>query len=179
MRCGALVLPLPIDPMTQANTNRQPSDDDRAMQLIAIPAEHLGATWALIAPFAEKIAARFPDEWPVATIAEAAAARDLQLWLVWDANAKRPLGCVGTRIIAKPSGKRILDIAWMAGEDRKRWMSLLAIIEDHARDEGCASVSFVGRRGWAPDLPGYRVKRLAAYEKELNHVAKSGHRRAA
>ena len=26
----------------------------------------------------------------------------------------------GTRIIAKPSAKRILDIAWMTGEDRKR-----------------------------------------------------------
>ena len=149
------------------------------MQLIAIPADHLTTIWAMVAPFAEKIAARFPDEWPVAIIAEAAAAQDLQLWLVWDDTAKKPLGCVGTRIIVKPSGKRILDIAWMAGDERKRWMRLLEILEDYARAEGCAAVSFVGRRGWAPDLPDYRVKRLAAYEKELNHVTESSHRRAA
>lgn len=149
------------------------------MQLVPIPSEKLVEAWPTIAPFAEQIASRFPDEWPVAVIAEAANARELQLWVVWDEKERKVHGVVGTRIITKASGKRVLDLAWMAGEGRERWMSLLSVLEDYGRHEGCVAIEFVGRWGWQPDLPSYQVKRLAAYEKDLSQVARSDRRHAA
>ena len=143
------------------------------MQLVPLPPDRLAEVWHRVQPFAEKIEQRFKDEWPARVILEAAHARELQLWLVWDETKKDARGVVGTRIIAKASGKRVLDIAWMAGEGRKDWMGLLPILEAYAADEGCVSIGFLGRWGWQPDLPGYSVKRLASYEKDLAQWART------
>lgn len=137
------------------------------MQLVALPPDRIADAWRHIVQFAKQIAHRFPDEWPVRVIQEAAGARELQLWVIWDEAEQKAWGCVGTRIITKPSGLKVLDIAWMAGSKRERWMHLLPVLEAYGKAEGCDVVSFAGRFGWGPDLPGYRVKRMAIYEKQL------------
>lgn len=153
MRCGAAFV-----------------DDDPPMQLVPIPGTQLQSAWWAIAPFAEQMAERFPNEWPVPVIASAAAANELQLWSMWDEEAQQPLGCVGTRVIIKASGRRVLDIAWCAGDDRGRWLALLPVLEAHALKQGCEAVEFLGRRGWGPDLPDYRCRVMAAYSKDLTDV---------
>ena len=140
------------------------------MQLYAIPPDRLPEFWTLIEPFAQKIENRFPNEWPVYTIHEATEAKELQLWMIADEDTRKVSGVVGTRIITKASGKKVLDIAWMAGENREEWMHLLPKIEAFGADEGCEAIGFTGRWGWAPDLPDYQVEKLAHYEKALTEA---------
>lgn len=137
------------------------------MQLVPIPRENLSDAWQFIQPFAEQIAGRFPEEWPVPVILAAAGAEELLLWIIWDEHSRKPFGCVATRVITKASGKRVLDIAWTAGEQRNLWLPLLSTLEQWARDHGCEGVEFLGRWGWSPDLPDYRCQKMAVFKKDL------------
>lgn len=136
------------------------------MRLAYIPPEHVPQAWAVIAPFAEQIAGRFEDDWPVPIIAEAAAAGDLQLRLIGEDGAS-PIACVGTRIAVKASGKRVFEIAWVAGRDRRKWLHLKPELEAIGARHGCAESKITGRWGWKDDLPDYECDKLAIYTKEL------------
>lgn len=138
------------------------------MKLVPIPKENLPDVWNRIAPYAAQIEQRFPEEWPSQVIAMAAASGELVLWIIWDEQKQHPYGCVATRIITKASQKRVLDIAWTAGEQRELWLSLLPELEEWAEAQGCQGIEFLGRWGWGPDLPDYSRQKMAVYKKELS-----------
>lgn len=140
----------------------------RGMQLVALPKETLPDMWPNVVRFVEKIAARFPDEWSVPVIAAACANQQMLLWLIWDEANKRPLGCIGTKFGIRASKKKVLDISWVAGDDRNEWSALISVLEDYAKQNGCDQVEFVGRLGWAKSFPDYRMEKQALFVKELN-----------
>lgn len=81
-----------------------------------------------------------------------------QLWLGWngttiEAAAVTQLVLIGTRKIC------IVVAAGAApgNHDRARWPSLMAGIEQFARDEGCRAVRIIGRKGWQRILADYRA----------------------
>lgn len=139
------------------------------MQLIALFDDAWAAAWETIAPFAQKMAERFPDDWPMRVIVEAAAEKSLLLWAAWDEDAKKVRALVGTRIVQKPNGELWLDIPLMGADDeRDLWLPLIGKIEEYARASGCTKVCFEGREGWAKRLPDYRVyRRFAVLQKDL------------
>lgn len=137
--------------------------------LIAIPLRDLAHFWPLVLPFAEQMAQRFPDDWPAAEILRQAEVGTLQLWLAIDPASRTPLAAAGTRIGDKPSGRRVMAIAWLAGRDRRRWLPLLAELEACARLNRCAAIEIEpqSRAGWQRALPGYRARPTVHLSKEL------------
>jgi hypothetical protein len=61
---------------------------------------------------------------------------------------------------------RVCVITACAGHEMSRWLPLIAGIENYARDEGCARVRILGRKGWLRVLDGYRAKYIIL-DKEL------------
>jgi hypothetical protein len=95
------------------------------------------------------------------------------LWIVWD--GEKILAAVVTAI-SIANGRKLCTIVAcgapspsrkrgrvMVGE---RWLHLLDGIEAYARDEGCAAMVIVGRRGWERVLPQWR-RRAVILERSL------------
>jgi hypothetical protein len=129
-----------------------------AIAVMPIPREQIGALWPALLPFAEKLAARFPDDWPVAELHRQATEGELVLWLAYDSAALTPLALMGTDLFTHPSGRRSLRVRMTAGEDHSRWARVAErVAEDHARANGCARIEMDDARdGWARALPDYR-----------------------
>lgn len=53
-----------------------------------------------------------------------------------------------------------------AGNDRKRWVHFIALLENYARNEGCKAMTIHARKGWMRVLPDYRLSRVIL-KKEL------------
>ena len=139
------------------------------MMLAPVAPHEVEKAWTKVQPFAAQIESRFKEDWPQRVTYEAALARELQLWIIWDETNREILGVVGTRIVTRPSGKRKLDIPWAAGKRREDWLHLLSQIEEYGAAEGCEEVEFTARWGWQPNLPDYACERLAIFRKALGN----------
>ena len=138
------------------------------MILVRIPRAALARLWPVIAPFAEKMAAEMPDDWPPAELYRRAAAGILTLWAGWSPDEKAVVAIAGTEIHRKPSGRTGLVIAMTAGSERRKWIHLVAELERFGADCGCDFVEIRGRPGWARLLPEYRAKPGVVLTKELS-----------
>jgi len=136
------------------------------MRLDPLPTELFADWWPLVASYAEQMASRFPDDWPVEETQRQAANGSMVLWLVRDGNER--LGVIGTHVHVKPSGKRYLSVSWAAGRDHGKWARMAdEVIGAHGRRNGCSAMVIEGRIGWARALEGYRPKRWPILVKEL------------
>lgn len=77
-----------------------------------------------------------------------------QLWLAWNGSAIEAAAV--TRLVLIGNRKICILVA-CGGKGRKRWLPLIAGIEQFARDEGCRAVRIIGRKGWQRILADYRV----------------------
>jgi hypothetical protein len=77
-----------------------------------------------------------------------------QLWLVWNGTAIEAAAV--TRLVLIGSRKICIIVA-CGGSGRKRWLPLIAGIEQFARNEGCRAVRIIGRKGWQRILADYRA----------------------
>lgn len=68
------------------------------MILVPLPPGRLDQLWAVIAPFAAQMAARFPDNWPVAEIRRQFIDGILALSLIWSPEEQTATGLIGTGI---------------------------------------------------------------------------------
>ncbi|WP_244622299.1 hypothetical protein [Bradyrhizobium ivorense] len=80
------------------------------------------------------------------------------LQLLWIAHDGERIEAAAVTKLVVRGDRRVCIIAACGGDNRKRWVPLLAGIEDYARAEGCSAVSFTGRRGWQRVLDGYALK---------------------
>jgi hypothetical protein len=78
------------------------------------------------------------------------------LWLAWDGQAIAAAAV--TQLLAADLGKVCVIVA-CAGRQMRRWLPLIATLEEYARAEACKLVRIVGRKGWTRVLPGYRMSR--------------------
>ena len=85
------------------------------------------------------------------------------LWLAWNGEA---IEAVATTHLVLVGGRKICVLTACAGQDRDRWLPLLAHIEGYAKNEGCEVMRIFGRRGWQRVLEGYHVENVVL-EKEL------------
>lgn len=137
------------------------------MKLVRLPADGLELAWPLLAPFVEQMAERFPDDWPVRETWRQGIEGILSFWVIWEPEERKAYGVVGTRLGEKVSGKRVLSIEIVGGEDHKRWVHLISDLEDYAKANGCQRVDIRGRGGWARSLDGYRLEREPTLMKVL------------
>lgn len=87
---------------------------------------------------------------------------DKQAWLVY--NDKEALGCVVTEIIKYPRQNR-LGIFLCSGNDFDQWYPLRKDIYQWAKQFGCTSCEFYGRKGWIRKLKEYKLLHVCMKEK--------------
>jgi hypothetical protein len=81
-----------------------------------------------------------------------------QLWLAWNGTAIEAAAV--TKLVLIGGRKICIVVAAGAAQNNrngKRWPPLIAGIEQFAKDEGCAAVRIIGRKGWQRILAHYRA----------------------
>ncbi len=111
----------------------------------------------------EAVVDRSNGVWTVPAMLRLFATKRWYLWVVWDGTVR---GIVGTEIHTVPSGKHICSIRFCTGRGAKDWTHLLSEIEAWARDNDCARIDMLARKGWAKHLPEYRLTHVQL-EKDL------------
>ena len=77
------------------------------------------------------------------------------LWLAWDGEV---IQAAATTELHKINGKLRCFISALGGQEHERWLHLLAGLEQHARNEHCASVVIMGRKAWRRLAKEYRER---------------------
>lgn len=70
---------------------------------------------------------------------------DMQLWVTHDGG--RIAACFVTTIIDYPL-KRYCRILIATGRGRQRWQHFMPVLESWARQQGCAGMESIARKGW-------------------------------
>src|ERR1700730_223577 len=86
--------------------------------------------------------------------------------LLWVAASRQAIWAAAVTQLTRPNGEKFCTIVACGGRERARWLPLKAELEAFAKAEGCAAIRIHGRRGWARELPDYRLTRILL-EKEI------------
>jgi len=79
------------------------------------------------------------------------------LWLAWNGKT---IAAAATTSLVETDRDKVCILTACGGTGMPRWLSLLSMIEDYARGEGCACVRIYGRKGWQRVLDGYTTKHI-------------------
>lgn len=132
------------------------------MNLVAVPPDKAQQAWHL----AEKHVLAAIDGSGFAEVSDIQMQVMLGEALLWlAAEGTSVIGAGVTRLI-DVGGKKSCEIFAWGAEDQQKCAPLLKTIEKYAKNEGCASMRLSGRRGWARQLPDYRLVAVIL-EKEL------------
>jgi hypothetical protein len=78
------------------------------------------------------------------------------LWMAFtDPSMTTALMAVTTRIVTFGSGRRKCEICHIGGDEMRRWLGFLPLIEAWAREQGCCGMRLIGRRGWVKMLANF------------------------
>jgi len=86
--------------------------------------------------------------------------------LLWLATNGTAIEAAAATLLIKTDRNLVCVITALGGENRSRWLDLLAGIELWAKAEGAAKMRIYGRRGWTRVLKDYRVSNVVM-EKSL------------
>jgi hypothetical protein len=100
---------------------------------------------------------RFADgEFTLEEARESVRQGRFQLWLAWDATQRRAFGAGVTEIFDYPRKRVCFLVLWASEAPRAAWLDGLDTVERWAKEQGCAAMRLLGRKGWARVLDGYR-----------------------
>jgi len=122
--------------------------------LVAVDPQGFGLVW----PLAKALLRPAYDRTPKGDVANAwlkLMNGDYMLWLVWCPGHQEALAAWLTEIAIYPTGWKSVRIIAAGGHEMRRWVHLVATIEEFARDEGCDAVEILGRPGWAKVFSKY------------------------
>lgn len=122
-----------------------------SVDLVCVDPKEVSQIWTYAGPMI-RVAIERTDLSDFADVEKAVLAGEQLLWLA-----------VSDRIEAAATthlSRNVCTLTACAGHERSRWMSLLAVIEKYAREEGCRAMRLYGRRGWERVLRDYRVEHI-------------------
>lgn len=137
------------------------------MQLHPVPPEHVPTVFSILPREVESIAARSNGRFEVPDLMLALVRLEMFAWVVVDEQA-RLVAVVLAEVRDYPRAK-VCRLVGCAGRDRKKWLPLLAVIEHWAASIGCTQMHAEARKGWAGELPDYRLTHVLL-EKDLGNV---------
>ena len=122
---------------------------------VFVPAAELADIWPLIEPWLSHVARTRRQRWTSETIRRAIEAGRAGLWLATTDDGT-PTGCGVTIVNPDFDGSLKLHV-WAAynrkGHPAREWWPWLVA---HAREMGCARITFFGRKGYGRVIPGLR-----------------------
>jgi hypothetical protein len=133
------------------------------MNCICVDPKEVHRVWPLVAPLIGAAMRKGSSAEDAAEVERAVLAGEQLLWVA--AEGAQIWAAAATQLSAA-DGRRICTIVACGGRERARWLPLKAALEDFAKAEGCSAIRIHGRRGWARELPDYRLTRILL-EKDL------------
>ena len=132
-----------------------------------VPLADVPTVWPIVLPFAQRMAAAQPEDWPLANIEAQADDGRLKLWLILSDNHLIAVGA--TSIFESHDGKTEMSCRWICGAGPKQWAHLIVEVEKMARELGCSRVliNYGDHAAWTRLLPDYTAKVMVQLSKEL------------
>lgn len=143
-------------------------------ELNYIPAAHVGEVWRLAESFLEQMIPRSNGRLSRGSLARDLVAGRLQLWLAWAPETKEVRAAALTEVYTAPTGLSVCTVRGCAGQGAEDWVHHLGTIETWAREQGCAVMEAMARKGWAKHLGDYKMTHVLL-EKPLHAVAEAAH----
>lgn len=85
------------------------------------------------------------------------------LWIAWDGDKIR--ACAVTEL-SWINNDKVCTIVAVGGSDPAEWMGFIKNLENFARNEGCARIREMGRKGWVRVMKDYKMTAIML-EKDL------------
>jgi len=127
-----------------------------AIHCICIPPERVAIVW----PHVSHLIASAMRRGRISDFADVERAVLSGAHLLWLAADTRAIHADAVSALSVVNGERFCTIVACGGRGRALWLSLIAVLEDFARAEGCRAIRILGRRGWARLLPDYVTTRI-------------------
>lgn len=124
------------------------------MRLTHVEPELVPFTWGAVEDWIRQSCERAPSELTVDGLRDACLMGEATLVLIGP-SALHPIAAGVLEVRTMADGSKVTWILAIGGAGLRQWRNTLAAIEDQSRTQGCASVEFVGRPGWARALPDY------------------------
>jgi len=136
------------------------------MHLIQIPATEgadgvspLVRLWPEIAPLLTKAVEASRGVTSLEFEFEELRALRKQLWVIIVEDGEKKITAAGiTSLQDHPGGLKVANIEMLGGENMKAWFSLKDQFENWAKNEGRSEVRMFARKGWARELPDYKIR---------------------
>lgn len=124
------------------------------MRLTPVETELVPFVWPRIEDWIAASCRRAPSELTLEGLRDACLDGEARLVLI-GASALHPVAAGVIEVRTMTDGAKACWILALGGSGLRAWRDTLHLVETTARDEGCASVEFAGRAGWARALPRY------------------------
>jgi hypothetical protein len=137
--------------------------------LVEVPARVIPQLWPEIEHWLLSIIERLDGRYTVAAMRDALTSGETTLWLAGQKLASGKVAnhaVMGTDIAKTPAGNLTARVLWMTGNDRAKWKHLLDDFADVMRRRGCTRIEITARKGWARELPDYKLTHVLL-EKDL------------
>lgn len=113
-----------------------------------ISTDQVAGAWPAVKHFVERALADGPGRITADDVEEQLRAGGMQLWtLITSEGEPEVLAVLVTEIIDYPR-KRVLDLAFMAGDRMELWLAALPALEAWAVTQGIEQIQIQGRPGW-------------------------------
>lgn len=122
------------------------------MHCICIDPAHVNKMWPLVRPLIREAMENGGGDF--VTVEAGVLNGDKLLWIVADEQAIWAGVVTGLHV---ENGNKFCVIWACGGREKDRWLPLISVIEQFAKDEGCASIRVYGRKGWGRTLPDYKL----------------------
>ncbi|MCC6779765.1 MAG: hypothetical protein IT537_24555 [Hyphomicrobiales bacterium] len=121
--------------------------------MLCVDPAQAGEFWPHVEPFIAAACRRGLHD--LAGAEQAVRSGAALIWIVWDGES---IVAALTTELHRINGRKLCFIAALGGNERRRWLHLIADVESWARAEGCVAMIVMGRLGWQRELRGYRPR---------------------
>lgn len=137
------------------------------LALVPIPPDFLEGSRDIWFPYLAAISERSGDD--VEAMEGMLTRGEAQAFIVWSPDRNKAQAFLGVRYVLSGQ-RRVAELIWLTGEDRKAWVHLFAELETYLREQqGCVLLKAIARRGWEGHLKasGFRQTHVV-FEKALS-----------
>ncbi len=120
--------------------------------LVPVTPDFVESVWIAVLPFAERAAKHGRGLWTPESTYEAIRRGNAQLWLAADSGKVK--SALATEIVTSPDST-VFRVLWFSGS--RDDMHHFRRIRDWAAEQGCTTMIYEGRKGWARMRPTAKV----------------------
>lgn len=123
--------------------------------------------WHLVREFIVQSLRKMSDGSKLDDIYHDLITNNKQLWIAYDRDEEKIIGCALTSIVVFPEFKKLLYYI-VSGKNFELWRDYSFVIENWAKSNGCTKIEMCGRLGWRKYLESLGFKLVSiGMEKDL------------